>query len=151
LQALELQDAMKYQYAVPFLDPDLLREIKDLTKNLLQSDKYEVLKARIVSEFQVSEERRLKELLNQAEFRDHHPSPFFRRMRDFAESRMSDLFKALWMQRLPTTMQAILATRRDDQALDDLAVLADRIHEITMPSVGYIRNRTTAIFGKPSF
>jgi len=55
---------------VSSLDLDLLLEIKDLIKNPPQSGKYEALKARIMSEFQASEDKCWKELFVQAEFGD---------------------------------------------------------------------------------
>jgi len=98
------QDATKYQHAVSSLDPDLLFEIKDLIKNPPQSGKYKALKARIMSDFQISEGRRLKELLNQAEFGDQRPPRALRRMRDLTKGKMLDDLKALQMQHLPTIM-----------------------------------------------
>jgi len=55
-------------------------------------------------------------------------------MRDLAEGKMSDdPLKSLWIQRLPTSMQTILVTYGDE--LDKLAVMVDKIHNITAPSV----------------
>lgn len=43
----------------------------------------------------------------------------------------SELLKTLWLQRLPTTMQSILATSED--SLPNLARMADKISEIEQP------------------
>jgi len=91
------------------------RSRKDLIKNLPQSGNYEALKARIMSEFQLSEAKRWKGLLDQAEFGDQRPSRALRCMRDLVEGKMLDnLLKALWMQRLSTTMQISLTGISED-------------------------------------
>ncbi|CAL1680860.1 unnamed protein product [Lasius platythorax] len=47
---------------------------------------------------------------------------------------MSDeLLKSLWMQRLPTNTQTALSTTKD--ALDKLATMADRIHDIVSTNI----------------
>lgn len=47
---------------------------------------------------------------------------------------MSDeLLKSLWMQRLPTNTQTVLSTSED--ALDKLATMADRIHDIVSTNI----------------
>jgi len=46
---------------------------------------------------------------------------------------MPDNFlKALWKQRLPTTMQGSLIVGGKDQTLHDLAALADRLHRLSL-------------------
>ncbi|KMQ84269.1 transposon ty3-g gap-pol polyprotein [Lasius niger] len=51
-----------------------------------------------------------------------------------AEGKMSDeLLKSLWMQRLLTNTQIVLSTSED--ALDKLATMADRIHDIVSTNI----------------
>lgn len=89
---------------------------------------------RILIEFQDSEEKRLKTLLNQTELGNQRPSRLLKHMRDLAEGKMSDeLLKSLWMQRLPTNTQTVLSTSED--ALDKLATMADRIHDIVSTNI----------------
>jgi len=88
------RDAVKYQHMVSSLDPDFLLEIKDLIKRPPQSVKYKALKARIMSEFQVINGERLKELLNRTG--NQRPSRSLRCLRDLTEGNMSDnILKAL--------------------------------------------------------
>jgi len=92
--------------------------------------------------FQDSEEKRLKTLLYQAELGDQRPSRFLRRLKELAEGKVSDnLLKSLWTQRLPSSMQSILAACSDD--LDKLAILADRIHDIASPNVSSLEVAAT--------
>jgi len=127
------QDITKYYHALQALDASVLAEVSELVINPPESGKYEALKARILSEFQESEEKRLKTLLNQTELGSQRPSRLLRHMRDLAEGKVSDeLLKSLWMQCLPTNTQAVLST--SENSLDKLATMADRIHDITAPS-----------------
>ncbi|XP_018358555.1 PREDICTED: uncharacterized protein LOC108758226 [Trachymyrmex cornetzi] len=128
------QDLTKFHHALQALDADVLAEVSELLTNPPEFNKYEALKSCILREFQDSEEKRLKTLLNQTELGIQRPSHLLRRMRDLAENKVSDeLLKSLWMQRLPTNTQTVLSTSED--TLDKLATMADRIHDIVPTNV----------------
>ncbi|GBM28429.1 hypothetical protein AVEN_33885-1 [Araneus ventricosus] len=56
-----------------------------------------------------------------------------RQMQDLAGNRVGDeLLRSLWLQRLPTQMQAILTTSSDD--LNKLSIMADKIADVTSGS-----------------
>ena len=60
-------------------------------------------------------------------------------MRDLATNSIGDdVIKTLWLQRLPTCTQQILATV--NEPLDQLAVTADRIAEFTPPGVHAVKS-----------
>jgi len=95
---------------------------------IMDPSQYKALKSNVIYELRDSEKKRLRALLNQAEFGDQRPSRFLRRLKELAKGKMSDeLLKWLWIQHLPTNMQGVLATCSDD--LDKLAVTADKIHD----------------------
>jgi hypothetical protein len=48
------------------------------------------------------------------------------------------LLKELFLQRLPANVRMVLASTGDSTSLDDLAQLADKITEVTMPSVSAV-------------
>ncbi len=80
--------------------------------------------------FSDSEERRLKKLLQDVDLGNKRPSVLLRQMQDLAGIRLPEsLLKSLWLQRLPTQMQAILTTSSDD--LNKLAIMADKISDVT--------------------
>ncbi|GBN51448.1 hypothetical protein AVEN_151290-1 [Araneus ventricosus] len=57
-------------------------------------------------------------------------SMLLRQMQDLAGNRVGDeLLRSLWLQRLPTQMQAILTTSSDD--LNKLSIMADKIADVT--------------------
>ncbi|XP_012235002.1 uncharacterized protein [Linepithema humile] len=128
------QDLTKFYHALQALDASVLAEVSELITNPPENNKYEVLKTRILNEFQDSEEKRLKALLNTTELGNQQPSKLLKHMKDLAESKVSDeLLKSLWMQRLPTNTQTVLSTSED--TLDKLATMADRIHDIVTPNI----------------
>ncbi|XP_039313514.1 uncharacterized protein LOC120359582 [Solenopsis invicta] len=129
------QDLTKYSHALQSFDADVISEVSELVTNPPANGKYEALKTRILAEFQDSEEKRLKTLLNQTVLGDQRPSRLLRHMKDLAEDRMSDdLFKSIWLQRLPTNMQTVLSASGDTLTLDKLTAMADKIYDITTPS-----------------
>lgn len=129
------QDLTKFYHAVQALDASVLAEVSELITNPPENGKYDALKTRILTEFQDSEEKRLKTLLNQTELGNQRPSRLLKHMRDLAEGKVSPegLLRSLWMQRLPTNTQTVLSTSED--ALDKLATMADRIHDIVSTNI----------------
>jgi len=128
-------------------DMDIVAEVSDFTANPPQYGKYEAFKTRVLRTFQDSEEKRLKTLLHE-ELGDQRPSRFLKRLKELAEDNASDeLLKLMWTQRLPLNMQIILAVCGDD--LDKLAIVADKIHDITAPSVSS-REVAATTTGTPS-
>ncbi|GBM25220.1 hypothetical protein AVEN_153405-1 [Araneus ventricosus] len=94
---------------------------------------YKTVKERLFNIFSDSEERRLKKLLQDVESGDKSPSMLLRQMQDLAGNRGGDeLLRSLWLQRLPTQMQAILTTSSDD--LNKLSIMADKIVDVTSGS-----------------
>nr|XP_042913628.1 uncharacterized protein LOC122273666 [Parasteatoda tepidariorum] len=97
---------------------------------------YDSLKQRSIEIFSISEERRLKKLLQEIALGDRRPSALLRQMQDLAGDRDGDaLLKSLWLQRLPTQMQAILSTSSDtlnklsyNGKLDGHALLAANVN-----------------------
>jgi hypothetical protein len=65
------------------------------------------------------------------EMGDRRPTQFLRHLRTLAGSSVPpDVLRTLWINRLPPNIQAIIAAQSQD-ALDDVAQLADKIAEVT--------------------
>lgn len=134
-------DETKYNYVIQAIETEILCEVSDIVTNPPVTDKYETLKNRLVAAFEDSEEKRLRTLLNELELGDRKPSQLLRQMRDLAAGKVTDnILKSVWMQRLPSQVQAILATSADK--LDQLAQMADRVAEICTPSICNVSNET---------
>lgn len=129
------QDSTKYAYALSQIDTKHAREIKDLITNPPAAEKYETIKKTLISRLSVSQEQRTRQLLEHEELGDRKPSQFLRHLKTLAGQTVPDtLLRTLWMGRLPTQTQIILATRTQD-CLDDVAEQADKIHEVDYRAV----------------
>ncbi|XP_071573357.1 uncharacterized protein [Temnothorax nylanderi] len=129
------QDSTKYSYALSQLDSRQIKGIKDVVTQPPEVDKYETVKRALIQRMSVSQEQRTRQLLELEEFGDRKPSQFLRHLRTLAGENVPDsLLRTLWLGRLPTQMQMVLATRTEDP-LNSVAEQADRIHEMTNKAV----------------
>lgn len=126
-------DKSKYYTVVAAIESTVLDQVSDLVLNPPENGLYTALKRRLLDVFADSEQGRLKKLLSQIDLGDQKPSNLLREMRSLAGSSISsDILKTLWLQRLPSNMQAILSISAEN--LDRLVVMADKIHETTVGS-----------------
>ncbi|KAJ8914525.1 hypothetical protein NQ315_002798 [Exocentrus adspersus] len=104
-------------------------EVEDILQNPPADGKVEKIKRELIQRLSVSQEQRTRRLLEHEEIGDRTPSQFLRHLRNLAGSSVPDDFiNTLWVNRLPTYMQAILATQTDS-TLEKIGTLADKIHE----------------------
>ena len=69
------------------------------------------------------------------------PSVLLREMRNLANGNVTDDFlRTMWLQRLPTQTQAILAT--SSESLENLAKMADKIGDIQIPRISNVSEIT---------
>ena len=138
-------DLTKYHIVVGHIETDILSQVSDIIESPPERDAYESLKRRIIEAFSDSEEKKLKKLLQELDLGDKRPSVLLRQMRDLAGQGVNDkLLKSLWLQRLPNTMQAILAT--SSEALPQIAIMADKIADVTCAEI----HSSRAQFSPPS-
>lgn len=131
-------DETKFYSVVSALNSDILNYVSDIVLNPPTHDRYVALKNRLVSEFSDSEQKRLKTLLSELALGDEKPSHLLRQMRQLAGQNFDEgVLKTLWLQRLPKETQAILSI--SDDALDKLAVMADKIVETTVSSQSHVQ------------
>ena len=98
-----------------------------------QERPYTALKAALIKRTSDSEQLRLQKLLITEELGYRKPSQLLRRMQQLLGERVLEpsILRQLLVQRLPTNVQRILASTRDDMALTDLVALADRILDVS--------------------
>ncbi|XP_032689869.1 uncharacterized protein LOC116853105 [Odontomachus brunneus] len=133
------QDATKYAHVLSQIDTRHAREVKDVITDPPATDKYLAIKTALIRRLSASQEHRIRQLLEHEEMGDRKPSQFLRNLRTLAGNAVPEqLLRTLWLGRLPTTMQAILATRTQDR-LEDVAEQADRIQEVTVRSVNEVK------------
>ncbi|KAK4887207.1 hypothetical protein RN001_003478 [Aquatica leii] len=89
----------KYFTVISCLDSAVLQEVSDILVNPPETDKYENLKRQLIERFSLG---------------DKSPSQLLREIKTLADNKVSDeVLKTLWLQRLPTNIQAILSASSD--------------------------------------
>ncbi|XP_045777854.1 uncharacterized protein LOC123875850 [Maniola jurtina] len=123
-------DSTKYNYVVSSLEFKYITEIKDIVKNPPKENKYEKVKAELISRLSSSQEQRVRQLLTHEDIGDRKPSQFLRHLQGLAGPNVPDDFvRSLWAGRLPTHIQVIIASQ-PKSSLDELATLADTITDV---------------------
>ncbi|XP_039969682.1 uncharacterized protein LOC120781526 [Bactrocera tryoni] len=109
-----------------------------------QSELYTTLKNHVITQFADSEQKRVKNLLQEQELSDMRPSPLLREMRSLAGSEVNDnILKSIWMSRLPSNMRLIISI--SNESLDKVALLAEKICEVSdTPHVHVVETPDTA-------
>ncbi|XP_017464882.1 PREDICTED: uncharacterized protein LOC108358205 [Rhagoletis zephyria] len=127
-------DETKYYTVVAEIDSAVLAHASDIITSPPASGKYELLKERLITEFGESKEKRLKRLFEGCRLGDKKATTLLREMKDLADQHIDkEVLKSLWLQRLPTNIQQILATF--DGSIEELALKADTIMEISATNV----------------
>lgn len=126
-------DNSKYSTVLQHLDHQTMREVRDVILKPPVDGKYEKLKQELTKRLSVSHQHRLRQLMIHEEMGDRKPSQFLRHLRSLGGANVNDEFlRSIWMDRLPTHLQPIIASRQADD-LDDVADLADRIFDVSHP------------------
>lgn len=128
-------DSTKFNHVISQLDNQFSREVKDLIVSPPATDKYSKLKTELIKRLSASREKKIKQLLMHEELGDRKPSQFLRHLKSLAGANVPDDFlKTIWVSRLSHGIQTVLAGQSTSSSIDDLADLADRIHELATPS-----------------
>ncbi|XP_071956322.1 uncharacterized protein [Antedon mediterranea] len=127
-------DATKYAYLVGSLQPEIAQEVRDLLLNPPTDNRYVNLKDTLIRRTTDSDQQRLCQLLTAEELGDRKPSQLYRRMLQLLGDRPleSSIMKQLFLSRLPTNVQLILAATKDELDLGSLTSLADKIIEVSV-------------------
>ena len=126
-------DETKFHTTISAIDANILQSVRDLILKPPSENKYDTLKQRLISLFAESESARLQQLLQDTQLGDMRPSQLLAKMKDLAGESFGDsAVKSLWLNRLPSQTQAILAV--SSEPLSKLAQMADKIHELATPA-----------------
>ena len=121
----------KYEHVVSSLSPEIAMEIRDVLVNPPDSNQYDHLKTALLSRTQQSQKQQLQQLLTAEHLGDRKPSQLLRRMQQLmgpSSEDSSKILRELFLQRLPTQVQAIIASSPSDLSLAAIAAMADKIH-----------------------
>uniref|UniRef100_A0A5S6R002 Reverse transcriptase domain-containing protein n=1 Tax=Trichuris muris TaxID=70415 RepID=A0A5S6R002_TRIMR len=139
-------DETKFNHIVGGMEAAILEQCFDIVDNPPFEGKYEALKRRILDRFADSDQKRLQTLLCGMQIGDDKPSRFLQRMLREVPSSVGStnaIIRQLWIQQLPLNVQTCLA-QTEEEDLDKLARLADKVHEVTHTSVSSINPPSTA-------
>lgn len=123
----------KYCSLIASLDESTMTVIADLVQDPDPKLPYSKVKERLIKEFDLTQTKRIKTLLQDVTLADSKPSSLLRRMRDLAGNNFSDsVLKEIWLSQLPQNMQTILSVSNEE--LPILAELADKVFDVTNSS-----------------
>lgn len=124
------QEQTKFNHLLGALDESVFGELSDLIANPPRENKFTVFKEALISRLSKSDNHKIKQLLNELVLGDSRPSHLLREMRTLGAGKFSDeILKSLWLQRLPSHIQGILAC--SSGSVDELSVMADKIIEVS--------------------
>lgn len=105
--------------------------IKDLINDTTAGKSFQGIKEELIKQTSQSAETRFTTLINEEQLNGRSPSQFLRRMREVS-GEMSDgpLFRQLFISRLPTYVQGILASMDENSPIELLEKMADKILEV---------------------
>lgn len=127
------EDSVKFSSVASNLDIQHAKTVKDVILHPPEKQRYDKLKSELLRRLSASHEVKVKQLLTQERLGDRKPSQFLRHLQDLAgSSAAEDIVKQIWSNQLPIGVQTVLASQ-PYHSLEQLADLADRIHELTSP------------------
>nr|VZI44398.1 unnamed protein product [Spirometra erinaceieuropaei] len=127
----------KFHYVVAALPMDIATDLRDIIDCPPTEAPYTALKEALISRISLSTQKRLQGLISEEDLGDRKPTQLLRRLEQLADGQKLDatMFKQLFLQRLPPSVQAILAPNIPSSTVQMLAETADRILEYYQPPV----------------
>ncbi|BHF85649.1 hypothetical protein SprV_1002882100 [Sparganum proliferum] len=122
----------KYYNLVEVLPPTILSQVQTLLRDPPSDVPYTKLKAELLHLTSVSDRQRYHALVKEEALGDRKPSELLRCMRSLVGNMKIDdkFFKEMFLERLPTSVQTVLASGSDDLEISKLAEMADCMMEV---------------------
>ena len=134
----------KFDYVISSLSPEFAMEVRDLLLKPPEEDPYDKLKTQLIKRTAASEQRKLQQLISGKELGDRKPTQLFRRMQQLLGSKLgtgpeaNSFLHELFLQRLPPSVRMVLASTDPATTLENLADMADKIMEVSTPTVAAV-------------
>ncbi|XP_026464637.1 uncharacterized protein LOC113367225 [Ctenocephalides felis] len=127
-------ESSKFHTVVSKLDPRYASEVCDIILKPPKDSPYSVLKKELLKRYGISDETKLRQLLEGQEMGDRTQSQFLMHLRSLAGSAVSkEMLNLMRSSRLPTHVQALISVRENSD-IDLNAKAADRIMELETAS-----------------
>nr|VZI12705.1 unnamed protein product [Spirometra erinaceieuropaei] len=142
------KELAKYHKLVEVLPASVISQVQSLQANPPADASHSALKAEILRLNSVSDRQRYHQLIKEESLGDRKPPELLRRMRCLlGDMQVDDKFvKEMFLERLPTDVQTILASGSQDLTVSQLAEMADRMIEVQRfqsPSVAQISSSSS--------
>nr|VZI51743.1 unnamed protein product [Spirometra erinaceieuropaei] len=142
------KELAKYHKLVEVLPASVISQVQSLLANPPADAPYSALMAEILRLNSVSDRQMYHQLIKEESLGDRKPSELLRRMRCLlGDMQVDDKFvKEMFLERLPTDVQTILASGSQDLSVSQLAEMADRMIEVQRfqsPSVAQISSSSS--------
>lgn len=141
-------EATRYRHLVSSLSSEVVERVDDILEQPLGATPYTRLKTAILERTMASERARLQQLLTAEELGDRRPSQMLHSMRqlmgEHASASQTPILRELFLQRLPHPIRLVLAAA-EDMPVERLADLADKVHEVSSPTVATATTQDTAM------
>lgn len=122
-------DATRYHYVIAALGSDTASNVEALLDDPPANDKYEALKTRLLSIYDLSERQKKRLLINLDGLGDRKPTELLRYMQSLHRAENNDaLFMAFFMNQLPRSVRRVLSAQDFDD-VEKLAKAADNVVE----------------------
>ncbi|XP_015124377.1 uncharacterized protein LOC107046298 [Diachasma alloeum] len=122
----------KYNKTVPLIDTVYAAEVEDLIIARPVNTPFQTLKNELIRCFTTPRSMNLLRLLDNENLGDRTPSKHLRHLKALVPGIDEEVLKTRWLSHLPEQTRATLAAQ-DDASLENLAKLADRVHEVFQP------------------
>lgn len=124
-----LGDINRYRLALSFLPQSVLKSVKSFIENPPKSNIFASFKKAVLTKQSISEQGRLKYLLESVQGRDKKPSDVFNDMKNTCgEIASESLLKMIWLNKLPDRIHFQLISHQEED-IQDLLLLADKYWE----------------------
>lgn len=128
-----MSDENKYQMVVAKLGQEVMKQVSDIVSSPSAANKYQALKARLLTVYEESQTRQFEKLIGELELGDQKPSALLRTMKELGTGKVeTGALKMIWLRRLPSYVRAVLAVSNETD-LDKMALVADKIMETSKP------------------
>ena len=131
----------KFDCVISSLSPEIAMEVRDLLLKPPAENPYDTLKTQLIKRTAASEQHKLQQLIRGKEFGNRKPTQLLRRMQQLLGDKLgagtdaNSFLRELFLQRLPPNVRMVLASANPTTSLENLANMADKIMEVSAPTV----------------
>lgn len=131
----------RFDHVISSLNPEFAMEVRDLLLKPPAATPYDTLKTELIKCTAASKQRKLQQLISGEELGDRKPTQLLRRMRQLLGEELgtaddaNSFLRELFLQRLPANVRMVLASADDSMDIHKLADMADKVMEVTTPTV----------------